>query len=51
MGDDFPGSEDYEDGSDPVRDLTLPEQIEYWKARSRLAEQLAHKYRTLADVQ
>lgn len=42
MGDDFPGSEDYEEGCDPVRDLTLLEQIEYWKARAQLAEQCAY---------
>jgi len=41
-GSDFPGSEDYEEGSDPVRDLTLLEQIEYWKARARLAEECAY---------
>jgi hypothetical protein len=38
----FPGSEDYEDGCSPVRDLMLLEQIEYWKTRSRLAEECAH---------
>lgn len=43
MGEDFPGSEDYDEGSDPARDLTLLEQIEYWKARSYRAEQLAHE--------
>jgi hypothetical protein len=43
MGDDFLGSEDYEEGCDPVRDLTLFEQIEYWKARARLAEQCAYE--------
>jgi hypothetical protein len=42
MGDDFPGSEDYEEGCDPVRELTLLEQIAYWKARARLAEQCAY---------
>jgi hypothetical protein len=47
MGADFPGSEDYEEGSDPVRDLTLLEQIKYWKTRSCLAEELADKYREL----
>ena len=36
--DDFPGSEDYEEGCDPVRELTLLEQIEYWKARAHMAE-------------
>jgi hypothetical protein len=40
--DDFPGAEDYEKGCDPVRELTLREQIEYWKARARLAEQCAY---------
>jgi hypothetical protein len=38
----FPGSEDYEEGSSPVRDLTLLEQIEYWKTRARLAEECAY---------
>jgi hypothetical protein len=38
----FPGAEDYEPNSDPVRELTLLEQIEYWKARARLAEQCAY---------
>lgn len=41
----FPGSEDYEKERDPVAELTLLEQIEYWKSRARLAEELVHKYR------
>jgi hypothetical protein len=41
-GDEFLGSEDYEEGCDPVRDLTLLEQIEYWKARAWLAERCAY---------
>lgn len=41
-GSDFPGSEDYEDGCDPVRDLTLLEQIAYWKARALFFEGLAY---------
>ena len=40
---DFPGSEDYEEGCDPVRDLTLLEQIEYWRERAKCAERLAHQ--------
>lgn len=36
---DFPGSEDYDEGCSPVRDLTLLEQIEYWQARARVAEE------------
>lgn len=40
--DDFPGSEDYEPGQSPVRELTLLEQIAYWMARARLAEECAH---------
>jgi hypothetical protein len=40
--DEFPGSEDYEDGASPVRELTLLEQIAYWQARARLAEQCAY---------
>lgn len=47
----FPGSEDYEEGCDPVRELTLLEQIQYWKTRSRIAEELAHKYRELDQVE
>lgn len=47
----FPGSEDYEEGCDPVRDLTLMEQIEFWKTRARLAEGLAQKYRELVQVE
>ncbi|MCA1589708.1 MAG: hypothetical protein LC734_04815 [Acidobacteria bacterium] len=43
MEDEFPGSEDYGQGCDPVRDLTLLEQIKYWKARARAAELLAHQ--------
>lgn len=39
---DFPGSEDYDEGCDPVRELTLMEQIAYWKARARLFEELAY---------
>lgn len=39
----FPGEEDYEEGCDPVRDLTLLEQIEYWKARARLVEECAYQ--------
>lgn len=46
----FPGAEDYEAGCSPVRELTLLEQIEYWKQRSELAETLAHKYRELVQV-
>lgn len=42
MAGDFPGSEDYEEGCDPVRDLTLLEQIDYWKARAHLAETCAY---------
>ncbi|HWM26590.1 MAG TPA: hypothetical protein VNP98_17365 [Chthoniobacterales bacterium] len=38
----FPGSEDYEDGCSPVRELTLIEQIEYWKVRARLAEECGY---------
>lgn len=37
-----PGSEDYAPGCSPVRDLTLLEQIDYWKARARLAEECAY---------
>jgi hypothetical protein len=43
MEDEFPGSEDYEDGCDPVRELTLLEQIEYWKRRAFEFEKLAHE--------
>ena len=42
MTNDFPGSEDYEPGCSPVRELTLLEQIAYWKARARLAEECAY---------
>ena len=35
---DFPGSEDYEEGASPVRELPLSEQVEYWKERARRAE-------------
>lgn len=38
----FPGSEDYAPGSSPVRDLTLLEQIDYWKSRAQLAEHCAY---------
>jgi hypothetical protein len=38
----FPGSEDYEPGCSPVRELTLLEQIAYWQARARLAEECAY---------
>ena len=38
----FPGSEDYEEDSSPVRELTLLEQIEYWKTRACLAEECAY---------
>lgn len=38
----FPGSEDYAPGCSPVRDLTLLEQIDYWKARAELAERCAY---------
>lgn len=37
----FPGSEDYEPGCDPARDLSPAEQIAYWKARACLAEECA----------
>jgi hypothetical protein len=39
----FPNEEDYEEGNSPVRDLTLVEQINYWKARAKLAERTAHE--------
>jgi hypothetical protein len=42
MSEEFPGCEDYEEGASPVRDLTFLEQIAYWKARARLAEQCAY---------
>lgn len=48
--DDFPGSEDYEEGCDPVRDLTLLEQIEYWKARAKAGELLAHQRGELTQL-
>jgi hypothetical protein len=48
--DDFPGSEDYEEGCDPVRDLTLLEQVEYWKTRARLSEQMWWKIDELDAV-
>jgi hypothetical protein len=38
----FPGSEDYEPGCSPARELTLLEQIAYWQARARLAEECAY---------
>lgn len=38
----FPGAEDYEPGCDPARDLSPREQVEYWKARARLAEERAY---------
>lgn len=38
----FPGSEDYDPGQSPVRDLTLLEQIAYWMARARLAEECGY---------
>jgi hypothetical protein len=48
----FPGSEDYEPESSPVRELTLLEQIEYWKARARLAEECAHaNLERVADIE
>jgi hypothetical protein len=37
----FPGSDDYAPGCSPVRDLTLLEQIDYWKARAHAAEAAA----------
>jgi hypothetical protein len=42
MDEEVPGSEDYEAGCDPVRDLTLLEQVRYWKERAKVAEQHAH---------
>lgn len=39
----FPGSEDYDAGCSPVRDLTLLEQIDYWRQRAQLAEECAHQ--------
>ena len=42
-GSDFPGHEDYETGRSPVRDLELLDQVKYWKARARLAEECAHE--------
>jgi hypothetical protein len=50
LGPTFPGSEDYEEGADPVRDLTLLEQIEYWKTRAHLAEQTFWKIDELDAV-
>jgi len=38
----FPGLEDHEDGCSPVRDLTLLEQIDYWRTRAWLAEECAY---------
>lgn len=38
----FPGAEDYEEGFSPVRDLALLEQVNYWKARAKVAEESAH---------
>jgi hypothetical protein len=48
----FPGSEDYEPGQSPVRELTLIEQINYWMERAFKAEQaVAERPELVADVE